>query len=108
MDAGIEQRFSLFGASAENQRVAPFEAHDGEAAPRPLDQHAADFVLGKGMRGTFLPDVKPFRSRGREVEQRFRRQVVIEDAIGLFERPPSLAGNQVRVAGAGAHKEDPA
>ena len=62
-NAGVGQRFGLFAAAAEDERIAALEAHDGEAAARALDQHGADLVLGEGVGGFLLADVEAFGVR---------------------------------------------
>jgi hypothetical protein len=96
-DAGIGQRFGLLAAAAENKWVAAFEPHHREAAPRPLNQHGADFLLGEGVDGFFLADVDTLGVRWRQVQQRGRRQVVEEHGVGPFQNPSAFASDEFRV-----------
>ena len=106
-DAGIGQRFGLFAAAPEDERVAALQPDHRQAAPGALDQHGADLFLREGVVGFLLADVEPLGVRRGEVEQRVGRQVVVEDGVGLFEDAAAFDGDELGIAGSGADQVDP-
>ena len=66
--AGVGQRFGLFPAPPEDERIAAFQTHHVPAAARALDQHGADLFLGEGVGRFLLADVDALGGGGREIE----------------------------------------
>ena len=97
-DAGVGKRLDLFAAAAEDKRIATLEPNDVETAPRALDHHVADLFLRKRVDRFLLADVDPLAMFGREVEQGFVREMIVEDGVGDGEKLAALPGDQVRVA----------
>src|SRR5690348_15244798 len=92
--ARFGERLGLFPTPAEDKRVAAFESHYRETAPRALDQHGADLILGNGVGGLLLADVDALRGERREVEKRFGGEMVVEDGVGLGENAAAFQGEQ--------------
>src|SRR5271157_5461446 len=78
-DAGGGQRFGLFAAASEDERVAAFESDYGEAASRALDQHGADLFLSEGADGLLPADIDTLGVGWRQIEQHGRSQAIVED-----------------------------
>src|SRR5690348_453481 len=92
------QRFHLLAAPPEDERIAALEPHHRLAAPRALDQHSGDLFLSRFMRRALLADVHPLGMRGRQVQQAFARQVIVEDGIGALQNLAALDGNESGIA----------
>ena len=100
------KRFQFFAAASEDERVAAFEPHHVEAAPRAIDHHGADFFLRKRVHRFLFADVNAFAILGREIEQVFVGEVIVEDRIGDREQLAAFPGDEVGIAGAGADEID--
>ena len=89
-NAGVGQRFGLFAAAPEDERIAALQPHHVQPAARALDQHRADLFLVKRVLRFLLADVDALGGSGREVEQRVGGQMVVEHGVGLFEQRAAL------------------
>ena len=105
-DARVGEGLGLFPAPPEDERVAPFEPDDGQAAPGAVDQHAADLFLRIGMRGLLLAHVEALGPGRREIQEALGRQVVEQHAIRAFEGAASFQGEQIGVAWSCADEVD--
>ena len=105
-DAGIGQRFGLFAAASEDERIAALEPDHGEAAARALDQHGADLFLGEGVGGFLLADVEALGVGRGEIEQGVGGEVVEEDGVGLLQNAAAFDGDEIGIAGPGAYEVD--
>ena len=54
------------------------------------------------MRCALLADVYPLGMRGRQVEQTFAREMIVEDGIGAFQNLAAFDGDESGIARAGA------
>ena len=68
-NAGIGQRFGLFAAAPEDERVAAFQTNDVEAAFAAIDQQRADLFLRQRVIRLLLADVDALGGSGSEIEQ---------------------------------------
>ena len=68
----------------------PFSRTTLEPAPRALDHHFADFFLRASVLGFLLADVNQFGVRGREAQQRFIGQMIVQHDIGVLENARGL------------------
>ena len=105
-DAGIGQRFGFFAAAAEDEGVAAFEADYGESAARPVDEHAADFVLREFVRGFLFADVDAFGAGRGEIEEGRVGEVIVENGVGLLEDAAAFDSDELRVARPGSDEVD--
>ncbi len=100
----LSEHINLLSATAEHEGVSPFEPHNR-------------FPL-QGMAGNLLVDcvlfevVAVFAFAGIDfqatelVDDCACHQIVIENDIGILQRPHSLQGKEFRVAGAGSGYKD--
>ena len=59
-----------------------------------------------GMVGLLLAHVEPLGGGRRQIEQRGRGQVIVEDAVGERQNFAAFQGEEVGIAGTGAHQVD--
>ena len=100
-EAGEREGFGFLAAAAEDKRVAAFETDDIEALPAAFHEEIADFLLGHGMIRLLFADVDAFGRGGREVEEFGAGEMVVEDAVGLFQKTAAFEGKEFRIARAG-------
>ena len=104
---GGGQRFDLFAAAPEDERIAALQPHHGPAAARALDQHAREISsCVNSCADALLADVDALGMRGRQVEQTLVRQMIVEDRIGALQNLAAFDGDEPGIAGAGADQID--
>ena len=92
----------LLAAATEHERIAALEPHYRLAFAPVRHEHVVDLLLvHRGATGR-LPNVDPLGRGGREVEERGRRQAVVDDDIGTAQQFFAAACEESRVAGSGA------
>ena len=77
-----------------------------EALAAAINENRADFVLREGVVGLFFADVEALGGRGSEREKFGGREVIVENAVGLFEEALGFEGDEFRIAGSGADEVD--
>lgn len=92
----------LSGAS-EDERVAGFEAHDGEAAAGRVDHGGVDLLLGDGFTAAALADVDEEGASG-VGEDGGGDEIVVKDEVGGGEQARGPEGEEIGIAGTGADK----
>jgi hypothetical protein len=97
---------NLFGAPAEDERVAAFQAYDEPAGVRVLDEQLVDPVLGEGPALRDLRGVDDLHVGTELVEQLDRGEPVGDDHVGLGEQVAAAYGDQPGIAGAAADEGD--
>jgi hypothetical protein len=105
---GLDQLFHLLAAPPENEGVAALQAHHLAAFTGQPHQQGVDALLGQGMVGGLLAHVDTFGGFGQTGQNLLADQVVVNQHIRLQQQARGAQGEQLRVAGAGAHQVDPA
>ena len=99
IDPGGRERLQLLSAAAEDKRIAALEPHHPLALPGVLDQQRIDLLLSAADISGRLAHAYARRVAPRQIEDRGRHQPVVQDHIGVVQRPQSLEGQQFRIAG---------
>ena len=105
-NAGVGQRFGFFAAAPEDERIAALQANDIQTAFAPVDEKRADLFLRERVFRFFLADVDALGGSGREVEQIGTGEVIVENAVGVFEQAPGFDGDEFRIARSRADQID--
>ncbi len=97
-DALLRQRFDLFAAAAENERVAALQPHDPIPGAGGVDQHLVDRLLTHRVKLTSLSDVHASRVASRHRNHVRRNQVVVKHDVRAFETLQRLQRQQSGIA----------
>ena len=103
VDAMPAQCLDLFAAAAEDERVPALEARHPPTLPRIAEQERVDVRLPRAGEGATLADVDPFRVATAQFQHPGRDEIVIVDDVRPLQRAQRFQGEEVRVAGTGAH-----
>jgi hypothetical protein len=104
-DASGTERVHFLTSTAKDERVAGFEANDGETATGIVDHHGVDLFLGNVFVSAAFADVD--HDGPRSVLQHGRGdKIVVEDDIGTGKKAYGLEGEQFGIAGTGADEVD--
>ena len=99
--AGVDERFGLFAAAAEDERIAALQAHDDLPAARALDEERIELLLIEAIasRGT-----RDQLGGGRRVarDDLIGDQSIGDDHLGAMERFDRAHGDEPGIARAGA------
>ena len=85
-NAGVRQGFGLLATATEEERIAAFQTDDVPAVLAPFDKQSADLLLRERVFGFLLADVDALCGCWRQVEQFGTGEVVVENAIRVFEK----------------------
>jgi hypothetical protein len=91
----IRKIFSLFPASAENERVSPFEPYDDIFFLTLPDEQIVNFILWEGMPGCLFPYIDNFRFLAGKTKKIFVDEVIINDGVSFPDTLQSLQGDQL-------------
>ena len=105
-NAGFGQRGHLFGGAAEDKRIAALEADDAAAGAGVLDHQRVDFFLRDGLHAAALAHIDDLGGGRRQIKNRLRNKVVVQNEVGGLNEAQRLDGQQLRVTGAGADQID--
>ena len=105
-DAFSADGFKLFTAPAEDERVAPFEAHDTQPFLGRGDEAGMDFGLGHGMIALRLADRNAGRIAADEGDYLRADEAVVIDHIGFLDEAEGFQRQKFRIAGSGANDVD--
>src|SRR5919107_1076554 len=92
--SGPFQRERLLTAAAEDVRVAALQAHDAHPGAALLDKKFVYLLLGHRGITRLLADVDLLGFRPRVAEQRFWREPVVDDGVGLLHAAHALQGEE--------------
>ena len=106
IDAGLGQRFRLFAAAAEHERVAALEADHAPAGAGRLDHLQMDAGDALGMAAGQLIDADQLRLFRRVFQQTGGHETVVQNQIGLGQALDGAEGEQTGVARPGADQGD--
>eukprot|EP00445_Apocalathium_hangoei_P045506 CAMPEP_0204004478 /NCGR_PEP_ID=MMETSP0360-20130528/18397_1 /ASSEMBLY_ACC=CAM_ASM_000342 /TAXON_ID=268821 /ORGANISM="Scrippsiella Hangoei, Strain SHTV-5" /LENGTH=276 /DNA_ID=CAMNT_0050946341 /DNA_START=28 /DNA_END=855 /DNA_ORIENTATION=- len=108
-DAMPDEELDLLRASTEDERVAALQAHDA-APPLAVQQHEIvdlGLLQASVLRiSATLAHIDEFGRLRHEVEDLLGDEVVVQHDLGVGQPPRRAQGEELRVAGAGAHEGD--
>ncbi len=81
-NAGFGERGDLLGGTTEDKRIAALEAHDGAMSAGVLHHERVDLLLRDALHAAALAHIDDFGVGRREVKNRLRNKVVVEDEVG--------------------------
>jgi hypothetical protein len=102
--AGRAQRLCFFAAARENEHVAALEAHDALSLTGELHAQGGDLVLGQRVRAGALADVNAFAIGRGEIDDRLRREVIVEKSVAVLHRAGALERQKARITGPRTNK----
>ena len=101
----MPQGQGFFAAAAEEERVAPLQAHRDLAPAGAVDQQRKYVRRLVRMRPRQIADANQFRPRPGEIEQPLRHELVVQDEVRFRQQFRGPEREQSRRAGAGADDE---
>ena len=104
--AGGDARLRFLATATEDEGIAALQPHDRRTGAAALDEQRVDLVLRHLGASGRLADVDELGGGRRELQQRGRREAVVDDDVGGAEQRFAAAGEQARVAGTGADEVD--
>ena len=99
------QRLDLLAATAEDERVSAFQAHDAVPAARIADEHGVDLRLRERVVSGRLAGKDVTRARRFGEQARVHEAIVHDDVGGAQPREPAQR-HEARIAGPRADKRD--
>lgn len=102
--AGLPEGQGLLAAAAEKEGVAALQADHLPALPDPGHQQGVDLPLFQAAIPRPLAHEDRLGAFREEVEVGLVQQGVVEDRLRPLQGPEAAEGEEVRVAGAGAHE----
>ncbi len=100
----FRQILGLFAAPAEQKRIPALQPHHHLAFARFAHQQFADFFLARFVDAHTLAQVDPFGRGLRQGQDLLLNKTIVDDYVAGFEKLYSFYGQQLGVAGAGAHQ----
>ena len=104
LDAGGLQMLALFAATAEDERVAAFEADHILPIARGRDHEFLDEVLRRGLASATLADVDDACTRRRKSDDPVAHQVIDQEHGGGLDGLERFEREQFRITRAGANQ----
>ena len=89
---------------AEQHRIPALQPHDHPAGRGFGDEQVIDVVLPPGRLETALARRNALGARVAKIEDRLRHQPVMHDHVGRLHQPQRLDGQEIGIAGSGAHQ----
>jgi len=100
----LDQRFDFLAAAAEDEGIAALQTQHALAFLGQAHQHEVDFLLRHRMVVALLADIDAVGVAPAHVENRLRDEAVMHDDVGLLHQAQRAEGQQIGIAGAGAHQ----
>ena len=105
-NARCPQRFGLFAATAEDERIASFQSDDALPLAGLLNELDVDMRPTIRMATRKFADANRLRSRSNIIEKPRRHEPIVENEIGQFEAFLPAKSQKARIAGTSADQID--
>ena len=105
-DARVGKGFHLFAATAEDERVAAFEAKHALSFSRKANHRLMNLLLGPSAFAATLADIDALGVAPNQRENFLRDETVVQNHVALLHEPERSHREQLRIAGSRAYDVD--